>query len=833
MANNIPYANNSMFKNLVCSICHLRCISSTNYAMHVLGRHKDEGRFFVSCMHPSCKYTTNNWHNFNQHCRRNHRDKSFSLTCESDDGTSTCLLDVLPVEDIQPLHEQIPTIQMNPTIHPPLPATKFMLNMESKHQLSRVGSHDVTKTVSLLVDNILNRVKTQFEIFSSDITLTSTQALSKALDKAKPKEWDKISTEHKRRKIYREKFHYIPPESVYLGKAVTSSRGTSKRIVANKYGCIVPLKKLMEFLLHIPDIWRFVNNDHSTAGVMGDFVDGEYLQKHPLNREGSPFLSLIMSYDDVEIQNPLRSNKLHKLAMFYVTLGNIPPQYRSKLRAIYPFAIARTGDLKKHGLDNLLNDFVSTVVDLQKGLSLKINNLDVVIKGDLIAAICDTPAAALIGGFKESSSFAWKGCRMCNADQESVKKYFDEAKFTLRDMDSYNEQCTTLEDVTMARERVHWSKHFGVNRRSILNKIPMFPVTQNLIQDVMHVLLEGVFPFVGALMLKKYIFEKKYFTLEKLNTSVQNFNFSYLDKKNCPPKIEKQHLTVNAHIKMKAASALVMIYIFPFILEPLMVEGDDEHYNNFLTLIKICILSFSPFCDLTTAGVLSTLINSFCTEFQLLYEEATKPKFHFLVHLPGQIRKFGPLKHQSTLRFEAKHGFFKDHRWRNFNNLPLSLLTKHQLQMSNIAVNENGSFMENFLEIEDILKRTGQRNVGKYFNTLLIGESMYTQVEIVTHKGREFRPGVCLLVRDEENINPEFAKVTDMFYTDDKIVHLIFDHCQVLNFCTKLNAYKIIQTGRMECSVLGKITWPFPLPVYYVNDEAYVTNRFSAYNPFL
>ena len=801
--------------------------------MHVLGRHKEDNKFFVSCMHPSCIYSTNSWHNFNQHCRRKHREKSFSVTLQEEDGTSTSILDVVPAEEIEPLHEEIP-IPPNPPLHFPLEATKFLLHMESQHQLTRFGSGDLTTKVSLLIDQILSKVKTGFNSFASDPGVTSTEALSKSIELARPAEWDNLGTEHKRRKIYKEKFNYIQPESVYLGKRVTSVRGSSRRSVENKYGCIVPLKKLLEFLLHIPDIWKFVSNNHCASGLMGDFVDGEYIRTNKLNRSGGPFISIIMSYDDVEIQNPLRSNKLHKLAMFYITLGNIPPQYRSKLRAIYPFAIARAVDLKKHGLDNLLQDFVSTIIELQNGLEVEVHKSLLVIKGDLIAAICDTPAAALLGGFKESSSFAWKSCRMCNADQITVKEEFNEAKFTLRDMNSYDRQCRILEDVTLVRQRDHWSKHFGVNRRSVLNKIPGFPVTGNLIQDVMHVILEGVFPYVGALILRRFIFEEKYFTLEKLNTSIQNFDFSYLDKKNCPPLIEKQHIVKNNHLKMKAASALGMIYFFPLILGPLLIAQDD-FYDNFIELLKISILCFSPFCDITTAGVLTLLIESFCQKFKLLYpEESIRPKFHFLIHLPNQIKKFGPLKHQSTLRFEAKHGFFKDHRWRNFNNLPLSLLTKHQLQLSNASTNANGSFNENFLETKDLIKGEGEKRVGKDWNNYFDGERvMFTKVKSVTHKGREFREGVSVLIRDEENVNPEFGIIKSLFITDEKVVHFVIEHCEAVNFCQKLNSYQIVISGRMECLLLTKMTWPFPLPIYYVNGDAYVTNRYSAYNPFL
>jgi hypothetical protein len=42
-------------------------------------------------------------------------------------------------------------------------------------------------------------------------------------------------------------------------------------------------------------------------------------------------------------------------------------------------------------------------------------------------------------------------------------------------------------------EKSHYSKVFGINRASILMELSDFDVTRNLPQDLMHVLLKGVF----------------------------------------------------------------------------------------------------------------------------------------------------------------------------------------------------------------------------------------------------------------------------------------------------------------------------------------------------
>ena len=98
----------------------------------------------------------------------------------------------------------------------------------------------------------------------------------------------------------------------------------------------------------------------STSENMKDVCDGCYIKSHELKQERNIFIQFIMSYDDLELQNPLRSNKTQKLGMFYFTLLNIPPQYRSQLHKISLLAVARTNDLKQFGLEQCFVVVVSS-----------------------------------------------------------------------------------------------------------------------------------------------------------------------------------------------------------------------------------------------------------------------------------------------------------------------------------------------------------------------------------------------------------------------------------------------------------------------------------------
>ena len=83
---------------------------------------------------------------------------------------------------------------------------------------------------------------------------------------------------------------------------------------------------------------------------------------------------------------------------------------------------------------------------------------------------------------------------------------FTEEKFSLRHMSQHVQQCSYIEHPGIQEsEKKHFSKVYGVNRRSILCDLPYFDVTSQLPQDIMHLLFEGLFHLQIKLLLN-YLF---------------------------------------------------------------------------------------------------------------------------------------------------------------------------------------------------------------------------------------------------------------------------------------------------------------------------------------
>ena len=56
------------------------------------------------------------------------------------------------------------------------------------------------------------------------------------------------------------------------------------------------------------------------------------------------------------------------------------------------------------------------------------------------------------------------------------------------------------------------------------------------------------------------------------------------------------------------------------------------------------------------------------------------------------------------MRFEAKHGWFKDDRWKNLMNLPISLAEKHQLLLAHNMTMTEGHPNSMFVYKGDVVK---------------------------------------------------------------------------------------------------------------------------------
>ena len=83
-----------------------------------------------------------------------------------------------------------------------------------------------------------------------------------------------------------------------------------------------------------------------------------------------------------------------------------------------------------------------------------------------------------------------------------------------------------------------------------------------------------------------------------------------------------------------AAQMWLLGRILPIVIGDLVPEG-DPHWENYLLMMRIADILFSPRIHEDHMGYLSQLIFAHHTRFRELYPSASVlPKMHFMVHMP-------------------------------------------------------------------------------------------------------------------------------------------------------------------------------------------------------
>lgn len=461
-----------------------------------------------------------------------------------------------------------------------------------------------------------------------------------------------------------EKFGMIVPQKQVIYKDVNWVKKKDSLYdidETERYAYIIPfwdnLKALInndEVRFHIENPKQHVNDVYRTV------LDGSFYRNNEFFAKNPNALAIILYYDDLGVANPLGVNsKAQKLSMFYWSLANIDPQVRSTESSIQLLAIVKTEWLKKKGaLRRVLEPFVQDILKLQtEGMAITVKGHEKIFKGSLLFCAGDTPASALIGGFKESVS-VYRFCRQCLTTKYEWKNNFSEQYFTIRDKICHTEHVVAVTEPNVSTGVTeYWKKQYGVNCESPLSDIPIFDATMCLPQDAMHVLIEGVAEIACKNLLRYFIIEKKIFTLEQFNEWRCHFRYYGHFKKDAPAVILHEHLSPDGKLRQTAAQMFVLVHIIPFLIAESTILREEQDIRDRLLLhaqlLRILNMCLAYKICSKSIDLLSRMIELYITRFDNLYPNTIVPKFHFLVHVPRCIRLFGPARQQWCFRFES------------------------------------------------------------------------------------------------------------------------------------------------------------------------------------
>jgi len=670
----------------------------------------------------------------------------------------------------------------------------FLLKLKAGHRLSQNAVADVMCATKELFKSKMRQLQCELQI-------NGVSAVDNTSGVHTDNMFSGLETEHLQVKAFEQQLGYIKPLKVRLGSFRQNCRIGCKYVVKNQpiYGYTVPFMKQLVQLLSMPEVHQhihyFCSNSRADGSEMSAVHEGRAFESNEFFQTHPNALRFGLYTDDFEIVNPIGSHRRkHKITAVYWTLLNIPVEHRSKVRVIQLCALAKSRFLKQFGLHRLLQDLCDSLQALFHGIDLDVPRYgSVTYFGKLCYVLADTLAAHSVGGFKEGVGGANKPCRTCEITKSAMADVHFADECQLRDEKEHRDRVEMLTTLSVQAKQF-WSKEWGITGGSVLSAIPDFPVTKALLHDPMHDILEGVARYEVRALLHVFIGSRKLFTIADLNSRIQNFEYDYNERKDRPQLLEKQSLEPGSTLGQSAASMKNLIILLPCLIGDL-VPLDDSYWMNFLRLLQILLLSLSPVVTESTVQTLEMLIAVHNAEFFRLYEnESFRPKLHYLIHYPDQMLNFGALRNHWCIRMESKNGFFKQKRWYNFRNLPLSLATYHQQWMCLQMLGSNGNPSEIYLYEGDQVKEGCLINsctVASLFEQF--GQCTALQTEQVIIHGHCYCIGAVLLLHFTDE--PVFAEIVAIFNACGAKVF----ECEMLNilaFDRHMNMFSVQKSGK-------------------------------------
>ena len=115
----------------------------------------------------------------------------------------------------------------------------------------------------------------------------------------------------------------------------------------------------------------------------------------------------------------------------------------------------------------------------------------------------------------------------------------------------------------------------GIINSRILNELNYFHVTENYASNIMHDLLEGVYPLIIRLVLNTLISQTN-LNLNLINKRIESFNYGSCEMSNKPPPLSDASFSFKrSPIKMSASEMWCLIVNLPLILSELIAKNNE------------------------------------------------------------------------------------------------------------------------------------------------------------------------------------------------------------------------------------------------------------------
>ena len=367
-----------------------------------------------------------------------------------------------------------------------------------------------------------------------------------------------------------------------------------------------------------------------------------------------------------------------------------------------------------------------------------------------------------------------------------------------------------------------FSSAYGIKQRCPLSELMYFK-SISAPSDIAHDLCEGFNKDVLASVLKHCV-SKGNMTGSEIADSVANFPYQFKDRTNkpTPPIFDGTKIL----IKQSATQSLCLLKLLPLIIGGKM--EDDEIWNVYLQYLDVIDLIYAPELTVNQIQSMKSKIENFLAHFFALNPEVTvRPKAHYMLHYARQYERFGPLIHNTTLRFESVHSKMKDsmRRVKNFRNPCMTMATRYQHYLCHHHQDET------FLFENEIICGRKQIKVGvDDFCCLdsvkplpLANREHFFAHEMIEYQGIQYRKDMSVIIGGTCH-NYKFGKILGLTQLDGK-VFIFGTKYNTLEYKLHYHAYEVENTDDAFNIDVNSLLSAFPLSVYNVENMNLIVMR--------
>lgn len=451
---------------------------------------------------------------------------------------------------------------------------------------------------------------------------------------------------------------------------------------------LMPISFQIKSFFELPHVYeKFQANTDSIKkeGKLNHFINGT-LWKSKLqhfNKE-DVVIPYHLFIDDTQTNNPLGTHTTNgDQTCAYYSFPTMPNEYNSRLENIFTALVFESSLSGELGNEVCYDELIKELNKLaDEGIVLNINGKEQKVYFVLGLLLGDNKGVNHCLGYPRGFTARYY-CRLCRMPRTEMQYSYEEDPSYMRNIENY------YQDLAVGN-----MKKTGICENSVFNKLRYFHATQTSV-DIMHDINEGVLHY-NLCEIILYFINNKYFTLAMLNEEKRKLTYGQLEDNNKSNTIVLKSLLIKK-LKMNASESHSFAHHLPFILlniinkDKLQKLKNDEVWRFLLITIRFLDMCYMPSYDSESIDKLRNIIANMNEMYVRLFKKTLKPKHHYATHYPELIKKCGPLRYMSSMRYEANHKFVKNYTKNTMSRRNISYSLCRKLQYSFAYILKKGN----------------------------------------------------------------------------------------------------------------------------------------------